>query len=467
MQAIASHQSGDELKQTNAQITALYGQLADNAVEQVNAVRDSTIDPRDTLGGLKAAAQDAQDLYQNALEGGGTASPATALKARNAARQAYADAVIADANSVRDSAVSVNDPVGQAEVDATNAYATAAGDVAGSTKQKADLKIASSKYVAALQAIAQDTNSLRDSGVAVGDVVGQAEATLADTLNLAANEGNKTKKAALLKTAAQNYADVLKANADVTNSQIGLFIDPRDQVSSARGKQAQDQVTFDNTPQDDTAARNNLLAQMAADRTAVAQAVVGASSILSQLNEDITDPVVQAKQAVTDAIGKLSADRANGADQNTLNADQLGVNTAVNGEQKATFDQRLSDTQEQFNLQRESGAAYIKSLRQLRAGILGNSRQAIDERNKVDEALKSAYGSLEGQFNLGDIKIPTVYEVRRSVANAQTGQGYSDNRVTSVTINGIGSTAEVVAIVKTQLGNVATVKRAPTTTRRA
>jgi hypothetical protein len=73
---------------------------------------------------------------------------------------------------------------------------------------------------------------------------------------------------------------------------------------------------------------------------------------------------------------------------------------------------------------------------------------------------------LSGQFNLGDIKMPTLYEVRRSNATAQAGQAYSDNRTVSIVINGVGSTQEVVQIVKQQLGTAATVTRGTTTARK-
>jgi hypothetical protein len=42
-------------------------------------------------------------------------------------------------------------------------------------------------------------------------------------------------------------------------------------------------------------------------------------------------------------------------------------------------------------------------------------RQAYNELNSIDNLILEAKAGLQGQFNIGDIKLPTVYQVRRSI----------------------------------------------------
>jgi hypothetical protein len=66
-------------------------------------------------------------------------------------------------------------------------------------------------------------------------------------------------------------------------------------------------------------------------------------------------------------------------------------------------------------------------------------QQLVDELNTIDGAIQGLNDQLEGQFNLGDIKLPTVYEVRRAAAQgaiANTAASANSIVNNAITING-------------------------------
>jgi hypothetical protein len=60
----------------------------------------------------------------------------------------------------------------------------------------------------------------------------------------------------------------------------------------------------------------------------------------------------------------------------------------------------------------------------------------VDELNQVDQALKSLADGLQGQFNLGDIRIPAPYEVRRAMAGGGSYAATQSTSYVQITING-------------------------------
>jgi len=170
------------------------------------------------------------------------------------------------------------------------------------------------------------------------------------------------------------------------------------------------------------------------------------ANTLAQLSSDTTDPVAQALLAVKAAQNKLAADQANKTGD--LDQDRLNIENAQQAAQKAAFDQQLQAQQTAYGLHEESGAQYLAflnsqdaSLRKQLSGMKKGQegyQQLVDELNTVDQAIQDANQQLQGQFNLGDIKLPTVYDVRRQVAANQAGQAVDASQVhnVNVTING-------------------------------
>jgi hypothetical protein len=140
---------------------------------------------------------------------------------------------------------------------------------------------------------------------------------------------------------------------------------------------------------------------------------------LHLLGIDQTNPVAVATLALNEARAKLARDRGKGKD--VVAQDRLDVQNAQTALEAAKFSQRLSDAQTAERLGRISHAAYIQYLenehRRLQA-IAHRTRQQQDELDQIDGLLKDAQDSFAGQFNLGNIKLPTPYEVRRYITES-------------------------------------------------
>jgi hypothetical protein len=200
-------------------------------------------------------------------------------------------------------------------------------------------------------------------------------------------------------------------------------------------------------------------------KSQLARAEEEAAANSAILAGDSTDPVYMAKVATDKARKKLEDDRKLGAPSSVINADTVAVRQGEHAQERAAFDQWLSDTK--INMQLLEGRDQMLKAERARMKVGSDGyRQLTDEINQTEQQIHDAMNQLSGQFNLGDIKMPTLYEVRRSNATAQGGTGYNDNRTVSIVINGVGSTQEVVQIVKQQLGTAATVTNGPTTTRK-
>ena len=167
---------------------------------------------------------------------------------------------------------------------------------------------------------------------------------------------------------------------------------------------------------------------------AYAQAQLVATNDADLLGIDLTDPLATAKEKVREASRVLSLDRGRGALADVTNKDELALKQAKNSAEKTAFEQQFSDQQTNYNLQRESLSAYLSYLRSQHdylTNVHNKTRQQVDELNQVDQALKSLGDSLQGQFNLGQIKVPTPYEARR----IEAGGGQSTTNV-QITISG-------------------------------
>lgn len=163
---------------------------------------------------------------------------------------------------------------------------------------------------------------------------------------------------------------------------------------------------------------------------------------------DITDPVAQARQKVRAAQRQLSFDQSRGASSAVTQVDANSLRQASSDAQKASFDQQFGDYQTNYDLNRislTSYLSYLNSQHDYLSSVGNKTRQQVDELNQVDRALKGLSDQLQGQFNLGDIKVPTPYEVRRALTAGSAANSGSTSYVT-ITVNGAD-----VAAVKTML----------------
>jgi hypothetical protein len=74
-----------------------------------------------------------------------------------------------------------------------------------------------------------------------------------------------------------------------------------------------------------------------------------------------------------------------------------------------------------------SHAAYIRYLQREHdrlSAIKNRTRQQTEQLQEIDLAMKAATETMQGQFNLGDIKVPTPYEARRAVQATRQGTSF-------------------------------------------
>lgn len=265
-----------------------------------------------------------------------------------------------------------------------------------------------------------------------------------------ANQGGGTGDTAIDIANARREAIAAQSRNPVVVARAALE-SARANVSQAASKEGRNSVAYWNAVKSYYEVRKGY-----AD--AVQQQALAQRAALERLHIDLTDPVATAAQDLREARRKLASDVAKGADRTDILNDQLDVKQKQTGLEAAKFQQRMSDMQIADELGRISHAAYIRYLQNEHdrlSKIKNKTRQQIDELNDVDQALKSAMNALQGQFNLGDIKLPTVYEMRRALVGG--GIGSLGGATQNVVINVDGAdTAQILRLLSQYVGQVAT-----------
>ena len=189
-----------------------------------------------------------------------------------------------------------------------------------------------------------------------------------------------------------------------------------------------------------TEAYNNALASLRAAQAQLAQTERDQADRILRLGSDLTDPVAQARLDTQKARDQLVADSSHGENVDVVGQDKLDLQGAQAREEAAAFSQRISDVQVAQDLGRVSHSQYLSYLQSEHdrlSSIAQRTRQQQEQLNQVDQLMKAASEQLQGQFNIGDIQLPTVYEVRRAMqSGAPTSVADYSHSNNQVTING-------------------------------
>jgi hypothetical protein len=202
-----------------------------------------------------------------------------------------------------------------------------------------------------------------------------------------------------------------------------------------------------------TTAYNQQLAQNVQAQIELATAQADVASIQRQLSIDLTNPVQVANEAVTTAKAALARAKQQTAGKDVdplvraqvVGTAELELRNAEANAEAAAFSQWLSNTQTANSLGRISHKAYLSML-QNRADALTAElstmkdtdpmyQQIKDQRDQLLATVKASAEELSGQFNLGDIKIPSVYEVRRALKAGDRGEILANNAASSTAGN--------------------------------
>jgi hypothetical protein len=139
------------------------------------------------------------------------------------------------------------------------------------------------------------------------------------------------------------------------------------------------------------------------------------------------------------------------------------VRTARANQESTAFQQRLQAVQTADNLGRITHQSYMRYLEHEHdrlGAVRHRTFQQQQELDQIDGLMKDAAQQMQGQFNIGDIKLPTPYQVRRyikSQAQGLTANGTPtsvSNQTVSISING-ADTAKVKQIVTDVVGKTA------------
>lgn len=224
-----------------------------------------------------------------------------------------------------------------------------------------------------------------------------------------------------------------------------------------------------------TTAYYNKVAEVEQKRLATEQANREKARVVADLATDLSDPVQQAQNDLDQANQKYKDDLANPkATKNTLNADKRDIAKDQLAVDQTSFSQRLNDVQAAHDAGRISNQAYLEYLTsertRLRIRLAGMKktdqgyRQAVDQLQQLDGSIKSAADTMSGMFNIGDIDIPTPYQVRTALksnnagnilgsnpAGGTGGNVTNDSSTQQVILNGI-PVQQVLAIIQDLFG---------------
>jgi len=174
---------------------------------------------------------------------------------------------------------------------------------------------------------------------------------------------------------------------------------------------------------------------IAAAKAAIQDAVLEAESVNRQLDPgfDVTDPLAAAREAYIRAARALQipdlgeAERA-AAELNLKNAEAARVAAEF---ESALFNLKFAN--EQGSL---SDAGYLQALKEMRDQVDTSTRQGKEIWLEINALIEGMTDDLSNQaFNIpGQIRIPTLFEVRRAVQAEALGVNYLDNRQQNINV---------------------------------
>lgn len=172
-------------------------------------------------------------------------------------------------------------------------------------------------------------------------------------------------------------------------------------------------------------------------RREVEEENVKLAKLNAQNKSDLTDPVQQAQIELNAAKDKLARDKKNKEPKDVITQDEIDVKNATARQDSELFSQRLNDVQHAHDMGRISNQAFLEYMtserNRLRIRLAGMKktdngyRQTVEQLQQLDSSIKSAADTMSGMFNIGNIDIPTPYQVRRALETKSPGDILGDN----------------------------------------
>lgn len=308
--------------------------------------------------------------------------------------QERAQQVVQRANSARLAGIDPRSETGQAVAELQNARATLEQIVASGDQ-------ASKTFFDAIGAVNQAQQKVRDVQRGIIDAAGGVFGYAQDDIGSATVD---------LRAAQRALAAALPGQ-QAWYEAYGQLLEAQASLARARAEFAQVRriSTIDIT---------DPVAVADAEIEAIRDQMGAIRTVRSQIARRLGELLRQPRTAANAEQIEAAQNALNSLDREALSLDN-DLTRAVADAERALFDQRLGDFQTDLDLGRITRVEYIAALEQMLANVEGNTRQAKEMRDQIELALKAARDELDGQFNLGDIKLPTPFEVRRAI-QAQT-----------------------------------------------
>lgn len=146
---------------------------------------------------------------------------------------------------------------------------------------------------------------------------------------------------------------------------------------------------------------------------------------------DITDTY---EQALLDVQAAQEAARQATGDLEKIEA-EISVREAESRAQREFFDQRLSDLGFLFQTDQIGRSRYIAGLRAFQQGIDRTTRQGEELWREIELQIRGLQEDASNAFNIPtEIRLPTLFEVRRALAADALGVNYQDNRTQEINV---------------------------------
>jgi hypothetical protein len=151
-----------------------------------------------------------------------------------------------------------------------------------------------------------------------------------------------------------------------------------------------------------------------------AEAIADYQSTARRLAFDITDPLLNAREDVKAARAAVRRLKKAGAGRDAIAQAELELRESENALEQTKFDEEMKNIDTKRELGRISEAQYYNYLlgeKERLESIKQRTYQQQEQLDEVDKALKDFRDQNNNQWNLGDIDLPTPYEMRRFMAS--------------------------------------------------
>jgi hypothetical protein len=173
-----------------------------------------------------------------------------------------------------------------------------------------------------------------------------------------------------------------------------------------------------------------------------------------RLDTDITNDLAQAELDLVEILRKLQIPDLGELEKARLELERRNAEAQL---QQAFFDDRLFQLRFQFETGELGTSAYVAALRRLQEEVDLSTQQGMEIFLQIEGIINGLTDGLNNMaFNIPtSIRLPTLLEVRRSLAADQLGVNYQDNRTIYVTLD-ISSTVdleEALAVIENAFGS--------------